>query len=167
MLAYMRLIIREATKFGGYGWLTYDAVFRRNQEGLSQPWNVIDPSLHIAYIASQEHNPTPPCQHCNESDHPSSSCALAPLIPLTRGSPRDFPPGKGRTTTSRGRRPSPYTQRPRLCHSWNKGRCSFPGVCAFTHVCATCEGGHPAKDCARLPPDSPFRAPLQPPPERQ
>ena len=51
MLAYMRLIIREATKFGGLGWMAYDAVFRLNQEGSSSPWNVIDPSLHIAYIA--------------------------------------------------------------------------------------------------------------------
>ena len=37
MLAYLRLIVREAGKFGGNGWLTYDSVFRRNQEGLSTP----------------------------------------------------------------------------------------------------------------------------------
>jgi hypothetical protein len=46
MLAYMRLIAREASKFGGTGWLTYDTVFRRNREGSSAPWNVIDASLH-------------------------------------------------------------------------------------------------------------------------
>ena len=28
MLAYMRLVVREAQKFGGTGWLTYDQVFR-------------------------------------------------------------------------------------------------------------------------------------------
>ena len=28
MLAYMRIIIREASKFGCYGWLTYVTVFR-------------------------------------------------------------------------------------------------------------------------------------------
>ena len=33
MLAYLRLIVREAGKFGGNGWLTYDSVFRRNHEG--------------------------------------------------------------------------------------------------------------------------------------
>ena len=38
MLAYMRLIRREASKFGGTGWLTYDAVFRRNYEGSTTPW---------------------------------------------------------------------------------------------------------------------------------
>ena len=32
MLAYLRLIVQEATKFGGNGWLTYmyDAVFHHN-----------------------------------------------------------------------------------------------------------------------------------------
>ena len=48
MLAYMRLIIREASKFGGMGWLTYDAIFRRNQEGLSSPWNSLDASLTLS-----------------------------------------------------------------------------------------------------------------------
>ena len=36
-LAYRRLIVCEASKFGGNGWLTYDAVFRRNHEGKSAP----------------------------------------------------------------------------------------------------------------------------------
>ena len=53
MLAYLRLIVREAGKFWGNGWLTYDSVFRRNQEGLSAPWNVLDASLHQVYIANQ------------------------------------------------------------------------------------------------------------------
>ena len=57
MLAYMRLIVREASKFGGNGWLTYDSVFRRNQEGLSTPWNVLDASLHQVYIANQLQHP--------------------------------------------------------------------------------------------------------------
>ena len=52
MLAYMRLIVREAHKHGGQGWLTYDAVFRRNNQGAAQPWNILDPSLHTAYVAS-------------------------------------------------------------------------------------------------------------------
>ena len=54
MLAYLRLIVREASKFGGNGWLTYDAVFRRNQVGLSTPWNYIDASLHQVFIANQQ-----------------------------------------------------------------------------------------------------------------
>ena len=60
MLAYMHLIIREATKFGSLGWMKYDAVFRRNQEGSTSPWNVIDPSLHIAYIEDKKYLHSPP-----------------------------------------------------------------------------------------------------------
>ena len=29
MCAYMRLIVQEAQKYGGNGWLTYDSIFRR------------------------------------------------------------------------------------------------------------------------------------------
>ena len=31
LLVYMRIIIREAHKHGGHGWMTYDTVFRRNR----------------------------------------------------------------------------------------------------------------------------------------
>lgn len=60
MLAYMRLIIREARKYGGNGWLTYDMVFRRNHEKKSVPWNYIDPSLHTAYIGGRASLPSLP-----------------------------------------------------------------------------------------------------------
>ena len=33
MLAYMRLLVREAQKYGGTGWITYDQVFRWNRPG--------------------------------------------------------------------------------------------------------------------------------------
>ena len=60
-------------------------MFRRNQEGSPSPWNVIDPSLlHIAYIAGQETPPLPPCRHCNETDHNSNGCAMAPLAVPTK-----------------------------------------------------------------------------------
>ena len=68
MLAYMRLTVQEASKFGGSGWLTYDTVFRRNQVGLSSPWNYIDASLHQVYIENQQGRVATPCKHCNEID---------------------------------------------------------------------------------------------------
>lgn len=80
MLAYMRLIIREARKYGGNGWLTYDMVFQRNHEKKSVPWNYIDPSLHTAYIGGQGLPPLTPCRHCNEVDHRSEDCAIAPTL---------------------------------------------------------------------------------------
>ena len=77
----MRLIAREASKFGGTSWLTYDAVFRRNQEGSSAPWNVIDASLHQVYVANQQEKVAVPCKHCQEVDHSDAECAVAAILP--------------------------------------------------------------------------------------
>ena len=124
LLAYMRLIIREAHKHGGHGWLTYDAVFRRNRQASSEPWSVLDPSLHTAYIAGQNLPPRIPCKFCNESDHPSEECALAPLVPSVRASPHV--PGSSGTPTFK--RPLSATSNPapkKLCISWNRGQCVF------------------------------------------
>lgn len=49
MLAYMRLIVLEANKFGCNGWLSYVAVFRHNQEGT---WNYNDVSMYQVFIAN-------------------------------------------------------------------------------------------------------------------
>lgn len=35
-------IVAEAHKHGGQGWLTYDTVFRHNNQGNSQAWNILD-----------------------------------------------------------------------------------------------------------------------------
>ena len=67
MLAYMRLIVREASKFGGNGWLTYDSVFRRNPTGSSSPWNSLDASLHKVYTANQPGKMCPPASTATRS----------------------------------------------------------------------------------------------------
>ena len=72
MLTYMRLIVCEAGKFGGNGWLTYDAV---------SPWNYIDASLHHVYIANQLGKVAIPCKHCYEIDYLSMDCAVASVLP--------------------------------------------------------------------------------------
>lgn len=148
MLAYMRLIIREASKFGGMGWLTYDAVFRRNQEGLSQPWNGLDASLHQVFIANQRGRIAIPCEHCHEIDHPASKCAVSSLLPQGWGRPahRSPSPTHDRSFT-RGKRPTPYPRQRPICTSWNAGNCKFPGKCTYAHVCTYCYGGHPASSC--------------------
>ena len=136
MLAYMRLIIREASKFGGSGWLTYDTVFRRNQEGLSSPWNFLDGSLHQVYIANQRDKIAVPCKHCHEIDHPASECAVASLLPKTFSSRVDsyLPTTTPERTISKGKRPAPYTRQRPICASWNGGSCKFPGKCSYAHV---------------------------------
>ena len=162
MLAYMRLIIREAHKHGGQGWLTYDAVFRRNHQGASQPWNVLDPSLHTAYVPSQGAPPRVPCKHCNETDHAPEDCALAPTVPAVRPSQREAAPPTSRPPKRpllQGTAPPPQK---RVCISWNMGQCAVPGACTYRHHCATCENrDHRARDCALTPPDSLFKRSLR------
>ena len=81
MLAYMRLVVREAGKFGGSGWLTYDTIFRRNHEGLEQRWNYLDASLHQVYIASLGDKLVVLSKHCHEIDHVAADCAVAAVLP--------------------------------------------------------------------------------------
>ena len=150
MLAYMRLIIREASKFGGSGWLMYNSVFRRNQEGLPSPWNHID---HQVYIANQQDKVAVPCKHCHEIDHPASDCAVASVLPKTISSlsepslrsPSPEWPGL------EGKCPAPYSRQRPICTLWNGGNCKFPGKCANAHVCANCYGSHPASSCRERP----------------
>lgn len=51
MLAYARLILGEAMSHGGTGWLEYDRAAR--QQRAIDPWNVLDPGLHSAFILSR------------------------------------------------------------------------------------------------------------------
>jgi hypothetical protein len=173
MLAYMRLLIREAHKFGGEGWRMYDSMFRRNQQGCNDRWDLLDPSLHMAYIGPPL---AIPCRHCNKADHDLEECALAPTAQPTRAfssfsqGPRASRSGFNSQITKGGKRTlkcttpqgpgTTGTQAKRFCISWNRGQCVFPGACSFRHVCPLCESAdHQAKDCPRAPPDSFYRQP--------
>ena len=161
MLAYMRLIIREARKYGGNGWLTYDMVFRGNYEKKSVPWNYIDPSLHTAYIGGRASLPSLPVAIATRW---ITVVRIAPLpLPCPPQNPPPFwEPDRSQSFRS-GKHPLPSFQgtpgRPqkRICISWNKGKCSFPGACSYQHICASCQVIHPAKDCPLTPTDSAFK----------
>jgi hypothetical protein len=84
MLAYMRLLVREAKKYGGTGWITYDQVFRRNRPGPEARWDVLYPSLHIGYTSSQADSPATPCAICSEIDHLTEDCAPSSLAQATK-----------------------------------------------------------------------------------
>ena len=150
MLAYLRLIVREASKFGGSGWLTYDSVFRRNREGVSTPWNELDAALHQVYIVNAAGSSiTTPCKHYHEVDHQASECAVAAVVPKrqqTQPAPPS-PTGADRPSPAKGKRPSPYSRQRPICHSWNTGNCRFLGKCAYAHVCTGCYGPHPVSAC--------------------
>ena len=153
MLAYMRLLVRDASKHGGRGWLTYDQVFCRNRAGTNQRWDNLDPSLHISYIVSHNSPVAKSCGNCNEVDHVTEECALTPLIPAPKSNTiqhafnaRDT----GESRFSRRLAPSrPIQPAKRICLSWNRGRCMFLGFCNYQRICASCREPHPQKYCPR------------------
>ena len=163
MLTYARLIIREAQCHSGMGWLEYDKWFRQQQAALSSqhPWNELNASLHAATVMSLRSGESRLCNLCREPDHVDSRCALASLH-----FPQSLSPQSASLVTpalpSAGRRVTRPETLERICASWNKGRCAFPGSCRFRHVCASCRRkGHRARDCAETPTDSPYMSATQ------
>ena len=158
MLTYARLIIREAQCHGGMGWLEYDKWFRQQQAALSHqhPWNELNPSLHASTVMSLRSGEQRLCRLCRGPDHTEFQCALASLqCPQSSFHPSSLtapgPPPAGRRVI----RPETLE---RICASWNKGRCAFPGSCRFRHICASCKRkGHRARECEETPINSPYK----------
>ena len=92
ILTYLNMIVCEALKYGGTGWLTYNTVFKSHQHHLTGPWNMLNPSLHTAYITAQGTTIWLPCRFYSKCDHPADSCTLAPSTTLVRPQwDRDLP----------------------------------------------------------------------------
>lgn len=149
MLAYSRLIIREALRHGGVGWLEYDRVFRRQLSiNPTLPWKTLEPGLQAATILSQRTSSGMMCNLCRESDHTTHQCALAPLQQQLTVQSQTSPPPRP------WRRPETLL---RICVAWNKGQCNR-ARCSYRHVCATCQRSHKARDCPDTPPDSVYKS---------
>ena len=75
MLAYLRLIVREAQRAGGDAWRQYDARFRKFAAvHQSVTWGQPLPSMYAScFMASRA--VASPCEHCLELDHSSAECA--------------------------------------------------------------------------------------------
>ena len=162
MLAYSRLIIREALKHGSSGWLDYDRVFRR-QVAINPllPWNVNESSLQAMTILGQRSGTVTFCTLCYECDHLAAHCALAPLQPNIR--PVPAPPNAQRQEVSAQHPPRWPETLLHICVAWNKGICRRPS-CTFCHICTTCQHSHRARDCADTPADSKYKSlPVLPP----
>ena len=140
-LAYARLIVSQAQRHGGQGWLEYDRLFRR-QSALdpSLPWNMIQPGLQATTILGQHPGMGHFCTLCRGFDHQASQCAMSFTQPQNR---------TDRTVESRPQRRPDRSQN--VCKSWNEGGCIFPGSCTYRHVCATCHQTHRARDCKDTP----------------
>ena len=158
MLAYARLILGEAQRHGGLGWIDYDRAARQLKAiDPLKPWNSLESGLHSAMILGHSSGKTVHCAYCFESDHSSAQCALA----FFKSLPATVQMSQGRVSkeVARNRNQMPY-HRPeslsRICASWNKGTCIFPGTCSYRHICATCRGPHMARDCPATPETSEF-----------
>ena len=77
LLAYQMLIIREARRLGGKGWLAYDTMFRQ-QAATSNTvdWSQLNSTLYAVTFLAQQGNRTRPCALCMESDHREDECSL-------------------------------------------------------------------------------------------
>ena len=140
-LAYARLMIREALRHGGAGWLDYDRAFRQQAAADSSlRWNTLHPGLQASTMLSHGTGQGALfCTLCREVDHTRSQCALLYLHPPTARTPITPTP-----LAATGTRKSN-----RICTSWNMGACIFPGNCTYRHVCTTCQLPHRAKDCRK------------------
>ena len=139
---HARLIIREALRHGGAGWLDYDRAFRQQVSAdPSLRWNTLQPALQASTMLGL----TPPgqgatfCTLCRGVDHTRAQCTLLYLHPPAARLPT--------TQLTTPRRKSDHN----VCISWNRGSCIFPGTCVYKHVCATCHLSHKARDCSNTP----------------
>ena len=77
MLAYFRLLIREALRHGGCGWMEYDCVFRKQLS--IKPcltWNTLELALHAVTILGNRTSTGTFCTICRKCDHNANHCAL-------------------------------------------------------------------------------------------
>ncbi len=153
MLAYARIIIREAQRHGGNGWLDYDRVFHQ-QAALDQSiqWNTLHPGIQAATLVGRASGQGLFCTLCRGADHSSERCALSYLQAPSQ--PLCDTPLPARLRLQPRRRPESLL---RICISWNKGRCAYLGTCSFRHVCATCQQRHMVRDCSDTPDDSEYK----------
>ena len=151
MLAYARLMVREAQRHGGSGWLDYDRVFRQQAAlDTSLRWNTLHPGIQAATLVGRTAGSTLLCSICRKPDHTAGQCALSYLQPPTGTSnapgPSVWPPGPR----------APLRRQPEsmmnICVSWNKGHCTFPGTCRFR-----CQQPHMARDCVATPAHSEYK----------
>ena len=75
MMVYARVVLGDAQRHGGFGWIDYDRAARQQSAVDSTiPWNTLDPGLHSMFILGQQRASLSPwfCNFCQESDHSSS-----------------------------------------------------------------------------------------------
>ena len=143
LLAYQTLIIREARRLGGRGWLAYDSMFRQ-QAAVSQStdWSKLNSTLYAVTFLAQQGGKVRSCVYCLESDHVEEDCSLAPKQQSLGGKRENV----YNTPANRDQAAAPPSRQRQVCFAWNEGRCQYP-YCRFRHVCIRCQGDHRVTQC--------------------
>ena len=125
ILAYTRLIIREAQKHAGSGWLDYDKVFWQ-QAALdpSLKWNTLHPGIQASTLVGHTSRLATLCTLCREPDHTTEQCAL--IYIQSPGSELSLPAPSSRLLTGPVGHRASLRRQPKslagICINWNKGR---------------------------------------------
>ena len=158
MLAYCRLVIREALRHCGNGWQEYDRSFRR-QAAIDNtlPWNTLIPGLQAATLLGTNNGQGLFCTICREPDHNTAQCSLTsmqqPVHRVYSPSPVHNPAPISRNTFWPSRRPKTLLG---IFASWNRGTCAYPGSCTYKHICGACQLDHKGIVCPVAPEGSPY-----------
>ena len=147
LLAYQIMIIREARRCGGNGWLQYDSFFRQQVAGkVNADWSELNTSLYAVTFLAQSSKGGQSCTSCMESDHWQQDCAITYQHPRSPGPEKR--PGRQQLepySADCGKRHISGT----CCFNWNQGECRYP-QCRYRHACLHCAGDHPMVRCRSL-----------------
>ena len=148
LLAYQTLIVREARRCGGDGWLAYDSYFRQQVVGdPTADWSGLNTSLYAVTFMAQGGKGGQSCTTCMETDHGREDCAM-----LQHRSLSPHPAKRAISSPAADAYPSNRGKR-RLasitCFAWNQGECRYLH-CKYRHVCVRCSGEHPMSRCPSL-----------------
>ena len=128
--------------------MDYDRGFR--QQAALDPslrWNTQHPGIQAATLVGRTAGSTLLCSICREPDDTAGQCALSHW---------DLQCSRSISLATWPRAPLPESMT-NIGVSWNKGYCTFPGMCRFGNACATFQQPHMARDCAATPADSEYK----------
>ena len=80
LLAYQTLMVREARRCGGNGWLAYDTYFRQQvAEDPTADWSRLNTALYAVTFMAQGAKGGQNCTTCMETDYTQDDCAVSSL----------------------------------------------------------------------------------------
>ena len=148
LLAYQTMIIREARRCGGNGWLqAYDSFFRQQVAcKVDADWSELNTSLYAVTFLAQSTKGGQGCTSCMEPDHMQQDCAMSYQRPRSPGpEKRSGHQQLEPYSADRGTRRMSGT----CCFNWNQGECCYP-QCRYRHACLHCAGDHLMVRCRFL-----------------